>query len=187
MELPSIKEPMWSRYFYYQALKAAQEKNLQVDEADFCYPGPKPQTKETGILMLADICETSVRALKPNSAEEIDEIVQKMIADKVSSGQLNDCDLTIADLQKIRTAFVDILQGVHHPRIKYPDQVKDKEKAEAEDADDQESKKEGQDEPDDSASGAPPDTVAPEPVVAPTPLDLTPKSPAQPTPLVRRE
>lgn len=74
--------------------------------------------------MLADVSESTVRALKPNSAEEIDEIVQKVIADKLNTGQLDECDLTIADLHHIRTAFVDILQGVHHPRIKYPEQIR---------------------------------------------------------------
>jgi len=74
--------------------------------------------------MLADVSESTVRALKPSSAEEIDEIVQKVIADKLNTGQLDDCELTVADLYHIRSAFVDILQGVHHPRIKYPEQVK---------------------------------------------------------------
>ncbi|RME75869.1 MAG: HDIG domain-containing protein [Chloroflexi bacterium] len=111
------------KYFYYQALEAAEKDGRQINEADFRYPGPKPQTRETGILMLADVSESTVRALKPASAEELDEIVQKVIADKLNSGELNECHLTIADLYQIRTAFVDILQGVHHPRIKYPDQV----------------------------------------------------------------
>lgn len=74
--------------------------------------------------MLADVTELVVRALKPSSVAEIEEIVQKMIAEKLDTAQLNQCDLTIADLHKIREAFVDILQGVHHPRIKYPDPVK---------------------------------------------------------------
>ncbi|HXW00443.1 MAG TPA: HDIG domain-containing protein [Anaerolineae bacterium] len=112
------------KYFYYQAVEAAKDKELQVDAIDFLYPGPKPQTKENGILMLADVSESTVRALKPGSAEEIYEIVQKVIADKLAAGQLDECDLTIADLHHIRTAFVDILQGVHHPRIKYPEQIK---------------------------------------------------------------
>jgi putative nucleotidyltransferase with HDIG domain len=110
------------RFFYYQALEAAKETEDEVDEAKFHYPGPKPQTKENGILMLADVSETTVRALKPNSAEEIDEIVRKSIAHHLESGQLDGSDLTISDLRKIRTAFVDMLQGVHHPRIKYPGQ-----------------------------------------------------------------
>lgn len=112
------------KYFYYQAAEAAKTKDAQIDPLDFLYPGPKPQTKENGILMLADVSESTVRALKPSSAEEIDEIVQKVIADKLTTGQLDDCELTVADLYHIRSAFVDILQGVHHPRIKYPDQVK---------------------------------------------------------------
>lgn len=111
------------KYFYYQAVEVAKEKELQVDPTDFLYPGPKPQTKENGILMLADVSESTVRALKPGSAEEIDEIVQKVIADKLNTGQLDECELTVADLFQIRTAFVDILQGVHHPRIKYPEPV----------------------------------------------------------------
>ena len=112
------------RYFYYKASEAAQENGTEVDEAKFRYPGPKPQIKETGILMLADVSETTVRALKPGSAAEIDEIIQKAIAHHLSSGQLDECDLTIADLYKIRTSFVEILQGIHHPRIKYPEQIK---------------------------------------------------------------
>ena len=74
--------------------------------------------------MLADVSESTVRALKPRSTEEIDEIVQKVIAHHLDAGQLDECELTISDLRKIRTAFVDILQGVHHPRIKYPEQIK---------------------------------------------------------------
>ncbi|MDH3676241.1 MAG: HDIG domain-containing protein, partial [Anaerolineae bacterium] len=110
------------RFFYYQALEAAKESEAEVDETKFRYPGPKPQSKENGILMLADVSETTVRALKPSSAEEIDEIVRKSVAHHLESGQLDESDLTISDLRKIRTAFVDILQGVHHPRIRYPGQ-----------------------------------------------------------------
>ncbi len=169
------------RYFYYQALKSAEEKNLHVDENHFRYPGPRPQTKETGILMLADICESSVRAMKPDSAEEIDEIVQKMIADKVNSGQLDQCDLTISDLHQTRRAFVDILQGVHHPRIKYPKQI--------------ETEKEEEEKPEEAPTEATIDTndeVQPEektaPIVpTPTSHPVVTKSSARPTPLVRRE
>ncbi len=117
------------KYFYYQATEAAKAENRQVDEEKFHYPGPKPQTRENGILMLADVSESTVRALKPGSAGELDEIVQKVISDKLDSGELDNCDLTIADLYKIRTAFVDILQGMHHPRIKYPEQIKAEAKA----------------------------------------------------------
>jgi putative nucleotidyltransferase with HDIG domain len=135
---PAIKEGIAQhhgtslvKFFYYQAVEAAKEKETEVDEAAFRYPGPKPQTKENGILMLADGSESAVRALKPRSTEEIDEIVQKIIAHHLSSGQLDECHLTIADLHKIRTAFVDILQGVHHPRIKYPGEVEAEDQPEA--------------------------------------------------------
>ncbi|GAB4461763.1 MAG: HDIG domain-containing protein [Anaerolineae bacterium] len=112
------------KFFYYQASEKAKENGGTVDESKFRYPGPKPQSKETGILMLADISETTVRALKPRSAAEIDEIVSKSISHHLETGQLDECDLTISDLYKIRSAFVDILQGIHHPRIKYPEQIK---------------------------------------------------------------
>ncbi len=168
------------KYFYYQALEAAKEKNIQVDESDFRYPGPKPQNKENGILMLADISESTVRALKPASAEEIDEIVQKLIADKLNSGELNECDLTIADLYDIRTAFVDILQGVHHPRIKYPEQTKVEAKAppntEAEQAD---------------QTPSTPETTTgqnvPSPSPAPLPLQALTDPQPRPANLIRRE
>lgn len=117
------------KFFYYQAVEAAKTRGEEVDEAAFRYPGPRPQTRENGILMLADGSESAVRALKPRSTDEIEEIVQKIIAHHLNSGQLDECDLTIADLRQIRTAFVDILQGVHHPRIKYPEQIKAEEEA----------------------------------------------------------
>jgi putative nucleotidyltransferase with HDIG domain len=119
------------RFFYYQALEAAKKNGSTIEEANFCYPGPKPQTKETGVLMLADVSETTVRALKPGSAAEIDEIVRKASTHHLDTGQLDECDLTIADLHQIRTAFVDILQGIHHPRIKYPEQLNEEASAQA--------------------------------------------------------
>ena len=162
------------KYFYYQALETAKQENREVDEADFHYPGPRPQTKENGILMLADVSESTVRALKPGSAEEINEIVQKVISDKLNSGELNDCDLTIADLYKIRTAFVDILQGVHHPRIKYPEQIKAEAKAVT---------------AKETTESAPPETSPPERKGGPVPTPLTPltEPPPRPASLVRRE
>jgi len=166
------------KYFYYQALETASQDDRQVDEADFHYPGPRPQTKENGILMLADVSESTVRALKPGSAEEINEIVQKVIADKLGSGELDDCDLTIADLYKIRTAFVDILQGVHHPRIKYPEQIK---------ADAKTATTEERAAPDRPSPAQEKRAGKEAPVQTPTPLaPLTDASP-RPASLVRRE
>ena len=107
-------------YFYQQARESEGD---EVDEEDFRYPGPKPQTKETAIVMLADICEAAVRAERPASIEEIEELVREIIGSKVLAGQLDECDLTLRDLDEIRNAFVNILQGVFHPRIKYPEEA----------------------------------------------------------------
>lgn len=173
------------KYFYYQAMEAAREKQVRLDETNFHYPGPRPQDKENGVLMLADVSESTVRALKPGSAEEIQEIINKVIADKLNTGQLDECDLTIADLYSIRTAFVDILQGVHHPRIKYPEQVQ-AEEAEARTA------RETAEEP--PASAQPPALSGAanndRPAPAKTPDTATPAplpSATRPARLVRRE
>ncbi|MEA3336343.1 MAG: HDIG domain-containing protein [Chloroflexota bacterium] len=107
------------RMFYLEAQKISGED--QVDEADFRYPGPKPQSKETALLMLADSCESAVRAARPESKEEIDEIVRKIINGKLIGGQLSESDLTLRDMERARKVFVRSLQGVHHPRIKYPE------------------------------------------------------------------
>jgi len=108
-------------YFYQQARESEGD---EVNEEDFRYPGPKPQTKETAIVMLADNCEAAVRAERPASLEEIEELVRKVIGNKVLAGQLDECDLTLRDLDEIRSAFVSILEGVFHPRIKYPEEAK---------------------------------------------------------------
>ncbi|HDN80773.1 MAG TPA: HDIG domain-containing protein [Chloroflexi bacterium] len=113
------------RYFYEEASK---EGKTQVEEEDFRYPGPRPQTKETAIVMLADAAEAAVRAAHPSTPEEIDEIVRKIIKEKLESGELDESNLTLKDLSEIRKTFVAILQGVFHPRVAYPEQ---KEKANA--------------------------------------------------------
>ncbi|MFQ5611336.1 MAG: HDIG domain-containing metalloprotein [Anaerolineae bacterium] len=112
-----------ARSFYHRAVEEAGGDPELVDESKFRYPGPNPQSRETAILMLADATEGTVRAMRPESAEEIDKIVRKTIADKIASGQLNESHLSLNDLEQIRLAFVDILKGVFHPRIKYPEQL----------------------------------------------------------------
>lgn len=112
------------KYFYHQALEQADDPSL-VDEDDFRYPGPKPQSRETAIVMLADSCEAAVRAANPDSVEDIDKIVRRIISEKLTSGELDECALTTRDLDQIRSAFVEMLHGVFHPRVKYPDAVKE--------------------------------------------------------------
>jgi putative nucleotidyltransferase with HDIG domain len=110
--------------FYRMAVQAAGADAQSVLEEDFRYPGPKPHSKETAILMLADGCEARVRSAEPESAEEIDRIIGEMIKLRLKSGQLDESDLTLRDIKEIQAAFLNVLQGVFHPRVKYPEPVK---------------------------------------------------------------
>ena len=105
-------------YFYQQACREAAE---EVHETDFRYPGPRPCSKEAAIVMLADSVEAAVRASAPGSPGEMERIVRKITNDRLVSGELDECDLTLRDLDNIRDAFIDVLQGVFHPRIQYPE------------------------------------------------------------------
>jgi putative nucleotidyltransferase with HDIG domain len=109
-------------FFYQQAVKDADGQ--PVDEADFRYPGPRPQSRETAILMLADSVEAAVRAARPQSVEDIDRVVRKIMGDRLIQGDLDECDLTLRDLEQIREVFVSILQGVYHPRLQYPEEIR---------------------------------------------------------------
>jgi putative nucleotidyltransferase with HDIG domain len=108
-------------YFYSMAVKAAGDDPSKVSEDDYRYPGPKPQSRETAVVMLADGSESAVRSKRPTSIEQINEIVDRMIRRRLEDGQLDESDLTMRDLQKIREAFVEMLEGVFHPRIPYPE------------------------------------------------------------------
>ena len=109
------------RVFYQRALEQAQVSGRPVDEADYRYPGPRPQTRESGILMMGDSVEAATRALKNPSPAELKERVGKVIAEKMADGQLSDCALTIADLANIEESFTRVLvMGVYHSRIEYP-------------------------------------------------------------------
>ncbi len=104
-------------YFYNKA----KEMNLPIDtDEEFRYPGPKPQTKETAIIMLADSTEAASRTLDKPTPARIRNLIQRLINDKFTSGELTQCELTLKDLSDIREAFVTILIGVFHQRIPYP-------------------------------------------------------------------
>jgi len=109
--------------FYKRAIERAGSEDA-VDITDFTYPGPIPQSRETAILMMADSCESAVRAIKPQSNKEIAEIVHRIIESKRNDEQLNDSKLTLNDLQKIEETFIDIFKGLFHPRIDYEKAVK---------------------------------------------------------------
>lgn len=107
-----------SRVEYFYRLE--KEKDPDVDEADFRYPGPNPQTKEAGIVSICDATEATVRSLQEPSPEKIDEIVASIIQGKLSDGQLDDTPLTLKELHIVRETICDSLKGIFHSRIQYP-------------------------------------------------------------------
>jgi putative nucleotidyltransferase with HDIG domain len=111
-----------TQFFYTQAQRQAGD-SATVDPESFRYPGPNPRSKETAILLLADSCEAAVRSVRPNTREELEKFINKLIDGRVADGVLNQCDLTFKDLQTIREVFIQVLQGVHHPRVTYPEPV----------------------------------------------------------------
>ncbi|MFZ3071473.1 MAG: HDIG domain-containing metalloprotein [Anaerolineaceae bacterium] len=107
-------------YQYSQALAAAENPE-DVDKSLFTYPGPKPQSRETAILMLADGTEARTRAESPKTEEELRTLIQKSIDKYKNEGQLDDTDLTLNDLKTIAASFYETLQRSYHPRIQYPE------------------------------------------------------------------
>jgi len=110
-------------FFYNKALESADEK--KTDEASYRYEGPKPQTREVAIVMLADCAEAAVRSMHKPTHGKIEGLIRQIIKDKLSDGQLDECDLTLKDLDKIASAFAKILTGIFHTRIEYPDKLKE--------------------------------------------------------------
>ena len=122
------------RFFYAKAI----EQGDDVREEDFRYPGPKPQTKEAGVIMLADSTEAAVRAaaqtgkldftqeprrngsIPARKASKLQELVTQVIEERVKTGELDDCNLTLRDIERIKSTFVQVLDGIYHPRIDYP-------------------------------------------------------------------
>ncbi len=111
---------MLTRYQYNQALEAAGGDESKVDKEMFRYPGPRPRSRETALLMLADGSEARARAERPEDEEAIRKIVRSTIEVAQKQGQLDETQLTLRDLSSITDVFVNILRGTHHPRISYP-------------------------------------------------------------------
>jgi hypothetical protein len=107
------------KYFYVTA-KNSSERPEEVKEEDFKYSGPIPKSKENAILMLADGVEAAVRSISEPTKGKIEEMVNNIIKARLNEGQLDNCDLTLKDLDKIRTAFLKALSGIYHQRIEYP-------------------------------------------------------------------
>ncbi|MFC1646579.1 HD family phosphohydrolase [Candidatus Omnitrophota bacterium] len=107
-------------YFYRRALAESKTKE-DVKEEVFRYTGPKPQTKEAAIVLLADSVEAACRALEAPNAQRIEEVVHTIINNKFIDGQLEECDLTLKDLDKIDKTFIHILSAIYHSRVEYPE------------------------------------------------------------------
>jgi cyclic-di-AMP phosphodiesterase PgpH len=105
-------------YFYHKACLRDGTEN--VDPKAYRYPGPKPQSKETAIVMLADVAEAVTHSMQDPSQEEIDEALTKVFDNRWQDGQLNQSTLTYEELQKVKTAFVRVWRTLHHERLKYP-------------------------------------------------------------------
>jgi len=108
--------------FFYQKAKNKGNPELQpVDEKDYRYPGPKPQTKEAGLVLLADAVEAASKTLPDPSSSRIQGMVQRIINNMFADGQLNECELTLKDLNEIAKSFNKILTGIFHHRVDYPE------------------------------------------------------------------
>ena len=113
-------------YFYRKAL----EEDNKVDEVQFQYPGPKPNTKETGILMICEAVEAAVRSIKEPDIMKIEAMIDKIINMRVTAGQLSECPLTMDELTRIKgkvdgsSGLLPVLRGIYHIRIEYPDDNK---------------------------------------------------------------
>lgn len=106
--------------FFVKALATAREKGQTVLEQEFRYPGPKPQSVETAIVMLADSVEATIHSLQEKTPESIKETVKRIVARKTEDGQLNECPMTIKDLLAVEQSFVDTLISHYHARPAYP-------------------------------------------------------------------
>ena len=119
-------------YFYRQAL----EEDNNVDEEQFKYSGPKPNTKETGILMICEAIEAGIRSIKEPDLIKIEEMITKIINSRISSGQLSECPLTMDELTRIKgnmdgnSGLLSVLKGIYHIRIEYPEELENSKAAE---------------------------------------------------------
>ncbi|MBL8814433.1 MAG: HDIG domain-containing protein [Planctomyces sp.] len=110
-------------YFYHEATRKADEDHrTDADESSFRYPGPKPQCRETAVLMLADAVESASRTLKEPTPKRIQSLVHEITMKRLLDGQFDECDLKMAEIRMIEESLIKSLLAAHHGRVKYPDQ-----------------------------------------------------------------
>jgi len=110
------------KFFYHKA----QQNGLDVKEADYRYPGPKAQSRESAVVGIADSVEAAVRSMSNPTPDQIEKLVRNIIADRLQDGQLNECDLTLKELETVANSFCETLNGIFHSRIEYPEMTKQK-------------------------------------------------------------
>jgi len=118
--IPMHHGTMTMYFFYEKAKKLYGEEKVDINE--YRYPGPKPNTKETAIVMLADGCESAVRAIEEPDTSKVENIIESIIRSRIADGQLDESPITFSDISKIKETFISILLGQHHKRIRYPKQ-----------------------------------------------------------------
>ena len=116
--IPEHHGTSWIGFFWEKALEEYGDEAL--DEQDFRYPGPKPQSRETAIAMLADSVESATRALQDPTIERVKELIHSIVSGKISDGQLDETPLTLGDIAKVEEQFIKVLSGIYHHRIDYP-------------------------------------------------------------------
>jgi hypothetical protein len=112
---------MKASFFYSKAVEAVGGDPDLVDESQFRYPGPSPQSRETLLVMLADGCEAATRARRPSTPDELREGIDMIFEQRMAQGQLDECPITFAELETVKETYVDLLRGAFHPRVKYPE------------------------------------------------------------------
>jgi putative nucleotidyltransferase with HDIG domain len=111
------------RYFYKRATESVQGEREALMEEDFRYEGPKPQSKEAALVMLADSVEAAVRSLAKPSPAKVESLIQKIIRERLDDGQFDECDLTLKDLNNVKNSFLKVFGGLFHSRVEYPETV----------------------------------------------------------------
>lgn len=110
------------KYFYHKA----KQNGLEANEEEFRYPGPKAQTKEAAVIGIADSVEAAVRSMSHPTNEQIESIVRNIISDRLQDGQMNECDITLKELETVAHTLCETLKGIFHSRIEYPEMTKQK-------------------------------------------------------------
>ena len=110
--------------FFYKRASEAEHGECAV-EADFRYEGPKPQTKEAALIMIADSCEAAVRSISKPNANRIEAMIKKLIRERLNEGQFDECNLTLRELTQVGDVYTRVLSSMFHTRIEYPEPVKE--------------------------------------------------------------